>query len=172
MSEADRAVQVGDPADMMSQTELVDRHRVDRSTVRRLIATEEIRCELADSTRGSGKRKLYSNIEFLAALERYRNGKNKRRDIKEEINHQRARNLQIKNDQLEAKLIPRSEAVEAIRLMAGAVNGVRIRAEQEYPRLFAEAGDAIPANKLVLIQLFDDLFSQFREIGKTMETNK
>jgi len=163
MSEADP---IHPELEMATQAGLSARFSVDRYTIRRLLAQNEIR-----SRKVSDKRTVYCVKEFGALLAKYREEK-KPSDLKDEIARQRARNLQIKNDQLEAKLIPRSEAVEAIRLMAGAVNGVRIRAEQEYPRLFAEAGDAIPANKLVLIQLFDDLFSQFREIGKTMETNK
>jgi len=163
MSEADP---IDPEPEMTTQSGMSARFSVDRYTVRRLLAQNEIR-----SRKLSAKRTVYSVEQFQAVLAKYRQ-EQKPSSLKDEIAKQRARNLQIKNDQLEAKLIPRSEAVESIRLMVGAVNGVRIRAEQEYPRLFAEAGDAIPANKLVLIQLFDDLFSQFRGIGKNLEANK
>ena len=163
MSEADP---IEPEPEMITQAAMSARFSVDRYTIRRLLAQNEIR-----SRKVSANRTVYCVEEFGALLAKYRQEK-KPSDLKDEIARQRARNLQIKNDLLEKKLILRSEVVEELHKLSSSVNGVRIRAEQEWPALIERCGDSVAARSILVKSLLDDLFSQFREIGKTMETNK
>jgi phage terminase Nu1 subunit (DNA packaging protein) len=84
------------------------------------------------------------------------------------VARERARKLKLENDTREREMISRAAVAAEIQRIAAGVAAVRVRAEQEWPRLFAGAGDSIPANAEVLRAMFDDLFVKFSELGRAL----
>jgi phage terminase Nu1 subunit (DNA packaging protein) len=120
---------------------------------------------------GDAATKLYTLDSAADAVRRYKaepETQGTEANYKTEVARERARKLKIENDAKEKHLIAKAAVAAEIQRVAAGVNSVRIRAEQEWPRLFAAAGDSIPANSEVLRQMLDDMFTKFAELGKVL----
>lgn len=136
---------------------------VDRHTLPRVFQRYGVKPATNDG------RDLYSMAVAAEAVRKYRaepDTQGTEANYKMEVARQRARKLKIENDTKEKHLIAKAAVAAEIQRIAAGVSSVRVRAEQEWPRLFAAAGDSIPANADVLRSLFDDLFAQFGDLGK------
>lgn len=118
---------------------------------------------------GKKKHKRYKIEEVRQALTEWDGQKQDGKALKVEIDRQRARKLEIENDRKEGILIPRDIVATEIRKLAAGMNGVRVKAEQEYPRLFAEAGDDLARNATVLREMFDELFGNIQGLAALVE---
>jgi hypothetical protein len=160
----------------LNQAELAATFNRDVTLIKKLIreaALPPINLEAAVEAEKLGKRihKTYDAEKVKDLLDRHFSRKIGGSALKEEIDRQKIRKLQIENDLKENKLIPRELVGAEIRKLAGGMHGVRIKAEQEWPRLFAEAGDDIGRNATVLRALFDDLFRGVQALALLPELN-
>lgn len=161
--------------DTLTVTNLATFFERDRTVILKSIAFRKIVPvnleEYNESVAAGGKKKhkRYRIEEVRQALTEWDGQKQDGKQLKVEIDRQRARKLEIENDRKEGLLIPRDVVATEIRKLAAGMNGVRVKAEQEYPRLFAEAGDDLARNATVLREMFDELFGNVQALAALVE---